>query len=57
MRWVGEVARMNDRRCAYRVSVWRPLRKRSLGRHKRRWEDNNKLDIQKVVWWTWNLLI
>jgi len=42
---------MNDRRGAYRVSVWRLLRKRTLGRPKRRWKDN-KLDIQEVVWRT-----
>jgi len=57
MRWVGEVARMNDTKCAYRISVWRPLRKRTLGRHKSRWEDSNKLDIQNVVRRTWNWLI
>jgi len=32
------VARMYDRRGAYRILVWRPVIKRSLGRPKRRWE-------------------
>jgi len=50
MRWVGYVARMGDRRGAYRVLVVRPEGKRSLGRHKRRWENYIKMDIQKVRW-------
>jgi hypothetical protein len=48
MRWVGIVAFMNDRRGAYRVLVWRHVRKRSLGKHKRICEDNNKIDIEEV---------
>ena len=32
MRWAGRVVRMGDRRDAYRVWVWRPERKRTLGR-------------------------
>jgi hypothetical protein len=31
--------------------VWRPERKRPLGRLKRRWEDNIKLDFQEIEWW------
>jgi len=37
------VARMNDRRGAYRDLVRRPVRKITLGRLKRRWEDNKKM--------------
>jgi len=37
MRWEGHVARMGERRDAYRVLVGKPDRKRPLGRHKRRW--------------------
>ena len=50
MRWVGHVARMGDRQGAYRVLVVSPEGKRSLGRHKCRWEDNIKMDIQEVRW-------
>jgi hypothetical protein len=46
------VACMNDRRGAYRVLVWRPVRKRSLERPKRTWRDNNKMAIQEVGWRT-----
>jgi len=36
MRWAGHVARMGERRCVYRVLVWKPEGKRPLGRSKRR---------------------
>ena len=48
MKWAGHVARMEDRRCAYRVLVSKPEGKRPLGRPKRRWEYNIKIDIQEV---------
>ena len=37
-----------DGRGAYRVLVGRPEGKRPLGRHRRRWEDDNKMDLQEV---------
>jgi hypothetical protein len=48
MRWVGHVARMGDRRGAYRVFGGRPDGKRQLGRPSRRWEDNIKMYLQEV---------
>jgi hypothetical protein len=45
MRWAGYVARMVDGRGFYRVSVEGPEGKRPLGRPKRRWEDNIKMDL------------
>jgi len=50
MRWAGNVARMGDRRGAYRVSVWRLDGKRPFGRYKIRWGDNIKMDLQEVEW-------
>jgi hypothetical protein len=47
MRLVGHVARVGDR-LAYRVLVGRPERKRPLGRHKRRWENNIKMDLHEI---------
>jgi hypothetical protein len=44
MRWAGHVARMWEGRGVYRVLVGRPEGKRLLGRPRRRWEDNIKLD-------------
>ena len=49
MRWVGHVARMGERRVAYRVLVRKLEGKRPLGRPRRRWE-NIKMDLQKVGW-------
>jgi len=48
MRWAGHVARMGERRGVYRVLVGIPEGKRPLGRPRRRWEDNIKMDLQEV---------
>ena len=48
MRWAGHVARMGEERGAYRVLVGKPKGKRPLGRPRRRWEDNIKMELQKV---------
>jgi hypothetical protein len=42
------VARMGEGRGVYRVLVGKPEGKRQLGRPSRRWEDNNKKDLQEV---------
>ena len=39
-----------ERRGVYRVLVGQPQGKRSLGRLRRRWEDNIKTDLQEVEW-------
>jgi hypothetical protein len=55
VRWVGHVARMGDRRGVYRILVGNPEGKRALGRSRRSWEDNIKMDLQEVgcegVYW------
>ena len=48
MRWVGHVARMGEKRVAYRVLVGKPEGKRPLGRPRRRWVDNIRMDLQEV---------
>ena len=48
MRWAGHVERMGERRSEYRVLVGKPEGKRQLGRPRRRWEDNIKMDLQEV---------
>jgi hypothetical protein len=48
MRWVGHVARMGEGRGVYRILVGRPECKRPLGRPKRRWEGNIKLDLREI---------
>ena len=48
MRWTGHVARKGQGRGVYRVLVGKPEGKRPLGRPRRRWEDNIKMDLQGV---------
>ena len=48
VRWAGHVARMGERRGVYRVLVGEAEGKSPLGRPRRRWEDNNMMDIQEV---------
>ena len=48
MRWAGHVARMGEDRGVHRVLVGKPEGKRPLGRTRRRWEDNIKMDLQEV---------
>ena len=48
MRWAGHVARMGKNRGVHRVLVGKPEEKRPLGRPRRRWEDNIKMDLQEV---------
>jgi hypothetical protein len=50
MGWAGYVARMAERRVAYRVLVGRLDGKRPLVRPRRRWENNIKMDLQEVEW-------
>jgi len=42
------VARMVEGRGVYRVLVGKPEGKRPLGRPRRRWEDNIKMDLKEV---------
>jgi len=48
IRWVEHVARMGERRGAYRVLVGKHEGKKPLGRPNHRWEDNIKMDLQEV---------
>jgi len=48
MGWAGRVARMGERRGVYRVLVEKSEGKKPLGRPRHRWEDNIKVDLQKV---------
>jgi hypothetical protein len=50
MRWTGHVARMGEKRNAYRILVGKPQRKRPLGRPRRRWDDNIKIDLRVIGW-------
>ena len=48
MRWAGHVAHMKEGRGVHRVLVGKPEGKRSLGRPRRRWENNIKMDLEEV---------
>jgi hypothetical protein len=57
MRWAGHVTRMGEGRGVYRVLVGKPEGKRPLGRPRRRWKDNIKMDLREI-WidgenWIW----
>jgi hypothetical protein len=45
MRWAGHVARMGEKRNVYRLLVGKPEGKRPLGRPRRRWIYNIKMDL------------
>ena len=48
LRWAGHVARMDEEREVYRVLLGKPEGRRPLGRPRRRWVDNIRLDLQEV---------
>jgi hypothetical protein len=50
MRWAGHVARMGDKRNAYRLLVGKPEGKRSLRRPGRRWVDRIRMDVLELEW-------
>ena len=47
-RWAGHVARMGEERGVYRISVGKSEGKRPLGRPRRRWVDNIRMDLHEV---------
>jgi hypothetical protein len=50
MRWASHVARMGEKWNAIRLLVGKPEGKRPLGRPKRRWVDNIKMDLGEMGW-------
>jgi hypothetical protein len=48
MRWAGHVARMGKKRNACRLLVGNPEGRRPLGRKRRRWLDNIRMDLVEV---------
>jgi hypothetical protein len=55
MRWAGKVVHMGEGRGVYRVLVGNPEGKRPLGRPRRRWEDNIKMDLPGSGMWGYGL--
>jgi hypothetical protein len=50
MRWAGSVAQIGEKRNTYRSLVGKPEGKRPLGRPRRRWVDNVRMDLGEVGW-------
>jgi hypothetical protein len=50
MKWAGHVARMGEKRNAHRLLVGKPEGKKPLGRPRRRWVDNIRMDLGEVGW-------
>jgi hypothetical protein len=50
MRWAGHVARMGEKRNAYRLLVRKSEGRRPLGRPRRRWLDNIRMDLVEMGW-------
>ena len=48
MRWAGHVERKEEGRVVHKVLVAKPEGKRPLGRPRRRWEDNIRVDLRQV---------
>jgi hypothetical protein len=48
IKWAGHVARMVEVRGAYNIFVGRPEGRRPLGRPRRKWEDNIKMDLKEI---------
>jgi hypothetical protein len=49
MRWAGHVAQIGEKRNSYRILVGKPEGKRPLGKPRRRWVDNIKIDLRETV--------
>jgi hypothetical protein len=50
MRFAGHVARMGEKRNACRLLVGKPEGRRPIGRPRRRWLDNIRMDLVEVEW-------
>ena len=48
LRWAGHVARIEEGRIAFKILTRKPTGKRPLGRPRRRWEDNIRMDLEEI---------
>ena len=48
LRWAGHVTRMEEGRSAFKIVTGEPTGKRPLGRPRRRWEYNIRMDLQEI---------
>ena len=48
LRWAGHVARMEEGRGAFKILTGKPTGKIPLGKPRRRWEDNIRMDLEEI---------
>ena len=48
LRWAGHVARMEVSKSSFKILTGKPTGKRPLGRPRRRWEDNIRMDLEEI---------
>ena len=48
MRWAGQVARMEEGTSAFKILTGKSTGKRPLGKPRRRWEDNIRMDLEEI---------
>ena len=46
--WTGHIARMEEGRSAFKILTRKPTGKSPLGRPRRRWEDNIRIDLEEI---------
>jgi hypothetical protein len=56
-RWAGHIARRRPKMKAYTILVRKPEVKRLLGRSRRRWDDNIRIDIEEQKGLIWSALL
>ena len=48
LRWAGHVARMEEDRSSFKILTGKPIGSKPLGRSKRRWEYNVRMDLKEI---------
>ena len=48
LEWAGHITRMEEDRSAFKILTGTPTGKRPLGRARRRWEDNIRMDLKEI---------
>ena len=48
LRWAGQVARIEEGRCAFKILTGKHTGKRSLGRSRRRWENHIRINLKEI---------
>ena len=48
-RWGGQLAKMEEGRSSFKILKYKPIEKRHLGRPRRRWKDNIRMDLKEIA--------